>query len=194
MGLDIRAYGGVKLVKETDFNIECMWEWAEENIEGDKFTIPFSNPYFPTQSIGISDGVYTFEDCYSQFSRSYSGYSTLREAIAKASGVEPMTILEDSFNKPSTLDYGGSRQSYIKTLPYLSRYWFGTDTPYTLGLLLNFSDCEGVINLVCCKMILEGLMVIDERHPAILEHARSFHDLKETFKFAVVNNGFVEFS
>lgn len=137
MGLSIRAYGGVKLVKEKDSSICCLWEWADEHMSDSNVIVTYINPHFPQQGRGLVSGVYTYTDSVGGFNKSYSGYSIFRELLAKVSGIKPLSVLDACFISPSILDDICER-SYIENKPYSSRVWYDKSNIYPLEYLINF--------------------------------------------------------
>lgn len=170
MGLDITSYSKVKLVQGKNENIDCLWGWMEsEGLDG---TVLYPNKSFPIQSEGLEEGVYTFEDvCDVDFSCSYGGWSNIRNKLAKACG----------YNK-----------SNVESMPY-QQSAFNQDGCTRLNLLLNFSDCEGVINTTCCKIIAEDLAWLEENKTLDSNLAATVSDLRNMFEFAGYHNGVVEF-
>lgn len=153
MGLSISGYSKVKLIEvSTSDNIECKYEWMEDNnIESG--VVPYLNCDFPSHCTGLEDGVYTYEDCVDGGRRSYSGWSNFREVLAKNVGYTPIT--EDEI--PSGWDEYTKRNFLLN--PHQSRAF--NVKGGILYELINFSDCEGVINTEMCKKIYNDLQLVD---------------------------------
>ena len=186
MGLDIRGYSKVKLIEGSDDeSIECKYEWADELSGGswDVCTIPYLNEDFPKHSEDLVEGVYTFEDHAEGGSRSYSGWSNFREVLAKNVGYEPITLDE----VPDDWDEYTKRSFLLN--PHQSRVFNVKEGP--LFELINFSDCEGVINTTTCKKIYNDLELVD--HLDLEQRDQELlYKLLEAFKLGS-DDGFVTF-
>lgn len=183
MGLDIRGYSRVRLIEvSTSDNIECKYEWMDDNnIDG---VIPYLNLDFLSHCVGLQDGVYTYDTCESGGSRSYSGWSNFREVLAKSVGYVPMSV------KDVPNDWSEYEKTGFLLRPHQARV-FNVEEG-TLFELINFSDCEGVINTEMCKKIYKDLqsvdhLELDERDQWLL------YKLIQAFK-AGSDDGFVTFS
>ena len=186
MGLDIRGYSKVKLIEGSDDEaIECKYEWADGLSGGswDVCTIPYLNEDFPKHSEGLVSGVYTYYSCEDGGRRSYSGWSNFREVLAKNVGYEPITPDE----VPDDWDEY-TKQSFLLR-PYQSRV-FNVEEG-TLFELINFSDCEGVINTTVCKKIYSDLQLVDHLELELRDQ-ELLYKLLEAFKLGS-DEGFVTF-
>ena len=202
MGLDITAYSEVKLLQEKNEDIECLYTWSddfeEEYSDAYPTTVLSINESFPRQSEGLVEGVYmysSYDD--TSFRCSYSGWSEIRNFLAKACGYKKISVTEISLVNPTILDIDSSYwRDSVEKLPYQHAAFNGKPTD-RLHYLLNFSDCEGVINNRCCKTILEDLLWLkekDKENPCLEDYTLSkLNQLISVFGFAANNNGVVEF-
>ena len=198
MGLDIRAYSEVELLEEVNEMI-YIWERIEE-LESEDLSITtfYINTHFPLQGEGIVRGVYSYKNSDSVgFRIGYSGWSLLRNSLAKSCGYPETTVSEVALTHPSILDQDNLYwRNNVENLPYQQSAFMGTSSD-RLHYLLNFSDCEGVINTGCCKTIYQDLLWLkqkDKENPCIEDvFMVKFNQLIELFKFAAENNGVVKF-
>lgn len=185
MGLDIRLYTGVKLVKpKSEINHEdgvygYMEDLERECVDVSKTVILQGNTDFPNHFIG-EDGIYSYTQYEHVLSRSYSGYSNFRDALAKSVGYTPATKEE--------LITCGMYDDY--PLVYQAKVW--ATEGGTLYELINFSDCEGVIDTSTCKKIYGdlGLVDITMLHERDLE---GYYSLLSACKRAAETNGVLVF-
>lgn len=181
MGLDIRVYTNVKLVN-SDFD---DYEDHVDNCEEGNLTVLQPNEAFPLQGDGLIEGAYSYEKCEHILSRSYSGWSILRDELAFAVGYTPITEF-DLLGK----GYDTYQKEYILMRPYQAKAF-----TYKEGLLneiLNFSDCEGIINNRCCKKIYDDLLKVDKNLLADYS-LNTYTSLVEGFKLASTEEGVVQF-
>ncbi len=189
MGLDITSYSEVKLIQGESKNIDCLWEWMQ-NFKGDIVLRP--NRSFSIQSEGLVNGVYTYEDsCDINFSCNYSSWSNIRNKLAKACGYRKANIIDISFTNPEILTDEVWKAS-VEARPY-QQSAFNQDGSTRLNLLLNFSDCEGVINTTCCKIIAEDLAWLEETKSLDNDLLTIVSDLRDMFEFAGYHEGVVQF-
>lgn len=189
MGLDITSYSKVGLLQGESDNIDCLWEWMD-NFKGDIVLHP--NRSFPIQSEGLVKGVYTYENiCDVDFSCSYSGWSTIRDKLAKACGYNKATVADIALTNPEILTDTYWKSS-AEARPY-QQAAFNQDGITRLNLLLNFSDCEGIINTTCCKIIAEDLAWLEENKTLDEDLGKVVSDLRDMFEFAGYHEGVVVF-
>lgn len=202
MGLDITAYAEAKLLQEDNEDIECIHEWHDNFEKEYPDALPtevfWINKSFPKQGEGLVGGVYMYSYCDSEgFHCSYAGWSNIRNFLAKACGYKKASVTEIALTNPSILDSDNSYwRNSVENLPYQQSAFNGKCTD-RLHYLLNFSDCEGIINHQCCKTILEDLLWLkekDKENPCLEDYTFSkFNQLIGLFSFAVNNNGIVKF-
>ena len=184
MGLDITAYGKVKFVECSDSDeIECKWAWGEDKGLGD-FTVTFINEYFPLHSEGLLSGVYTYDDCVYGGSWGYSRWSNFRNELARIAGYTPMT------EEDSPEEWDNYTKSNFLSNPYQARV-FNVEGG-TLFELINFSDCDGVINTTVCKKIYKDLLSVTPEFE-FPHQQNQFKSLLSAFKLASEEEGFVTF-
>ena len=198
MGLGITAYGEVELLEEVN-EIICVWERMEELESEDISTTTFHiNTHFPLQGEGIVRGVYSYKSSDNVgFSTSYTVWGLLRNSLAKSCGYSETTVSEVALTQPSILDQDNLWwRNNVEKMPYQQSAFMGSPSD-RLHYLLNFSDCEGVINTECCKTIYQDLLWLkqkDKENPCIEDvFMVKFNQLIELFKFAAENNGVVNF-
>lgn len=110
---------------------------------------PYINPHYPAHAIGIQNGWYDYDDSHDFRAGSYGSYNNWREELCElALGVTPGVV----WNNPD---------AYVDH----DLYW-----------LINFSDCEGVINAENSGRILRGL--------------RELHDYGDLNSWGVLDNWF----
>ena len=164
MGLDISAYCNLTLVDDPD-DSDCRLYKSFEYQFGD-----------------LVEGWYEGDASPHHFSRSYSGWSAVRERLAEIAGWPewggdfPETIQDEDkiFYKHHP------RQAYAQFSKSITDY---ADLP--LLPLINFSDCEGAICNEVCKIIsnqLDSLKLDDNLTP-----------LADLFRWAAENDGVVVF-
>lgn len=176
MGLDLTAYSKVKLVlAENADNKDTLYDIVEEIGDGD-FTILHVCNDFPLHEEGLVSGIYSYHKSKGCCAGSYTGYNVLREAWAKICDYKPEPF---SANKP-----------------YTRGCWNNTNKEAPLWYLINYSDCEGVINTEICQKISEDFRellysgkfdVLDDYH---LDKTKEIYNL---FEFAARNEGVVKF-
>ena len=190
MGLDITSYSKVKLIQGDYEDIGCLWEWMEKQGLGD--TVLRTNESFPIQSEGLEDGIYTYENsCDTSFRCGYSGWSNIRDKLSKACGYKKANIIDISLTNPEILADEGWKSS-VEARPY-QQSAFNKDGSTRLNLLLNFSDCEGIINTTCCKIIAEDLAWLEETKVLDEDLLAIVSDLRDMFEFAGYHEGVVQF-
>ena len=128
MGLDVCVYSNIRYVDQYDDNIHA------DIFEQGGYLVTFLNVNnYPKQSEGlINNGIYSYVDFGHWRAGSYSSYSVFRDTLAKVAGYSPR---QDTEQKP-----------YKHCLDL----WEGVVTEGPFAELINFSDCEGIINTECC--------------------------------------------
>lgn len=179
MGLCLTVYTEVELVKDSE-DVECPWEWIDEQDNSSRLTYLHANPHFPKHF--NSSGVYSFKESKTILSRSYSGWSNLRDILAKACDYPPITLVECVAR--------GWDYEEAKIRPYQSKVFYELEG--LLHELINFSDCEGTIGAELCKKIHRDLCDVGYIEEAI--DIDAFNNLVTGFALAVDNNGVVGFS
>ena len=113
-----------------------------DSFEADEYGEPFGVDYFQLwvntdfqdHGKGLSDGFYTYENEHGFKAGSYSGYGNWRNQLAILAG------FKDS-----------------------SHAWAKEEEKYPFHELINFSDCEGVINSDICKKLLSDFLQFEEK-------------------------------
>ena len=168
MGLDITGYSEVKLLQEDTDEIECIWEWQdqfdEDYPDSSPTTVLYMNPSFPEQCSGLVTGVYMYESTDdAQLRYGYGVWSNIRNILAKACGYKKANIIDISFTNPEILDDDNHWwRTSVERHPY-QQSAFNKDGSDKLYYLLNFSDCEGIIDHEHCKIIYEDLLWLKEK-------------------------------
>lgn len=168
MGLDVTAYSKVKRIKRSPGQFDVDLYPKVEGVTA----VHHANPSYPLQGAGFA-----FRQCYS-YERSlqkrlgsYSSYNHKRNQLAMLAGWE-------------------SAEACWRTDVAL-------DNP-PLGFLINFSDCEGIINTECSKIIHSELVTLQ---PKVGKFAQQENDLYFEDWFATLlsvfevaaDGGYVEF-
>ena len=202
MGLDITGYSEVELLQADTEEIGCIWEWRdhfeEEYPDSGPTTMLYMNRSFPEQSGDLVDGVYTYYNTDDAYLRvGYSFWSNIRNLLAKACGYKKANIIDIALTAPEILDDDNHWwRMRVESHPY-QQSAFNKDGSNRLHYLLNFSDCEGVIDNEHCKIIYEDLLWLkgkDKENPCIDESLSVvFNKLLELFSFVANNNGVVKF-
>ncbi len=201
MGLGITVFTEVKLVQDKTEDIECLYEWAEEKEDelNETFdvkqgltpqvslTVLEVNPHFPKQSKTLCDGVYEYKKSERVLSRAYSGWSNVREELAKASGYLPLELTDEDKESLGTYEVCS-----LASRPHQAQVYQQTEG--ILWELINFSDCEGIINNVCCKKIYKDLGENVDVNKLTEYGLRAYNELLEGFKIANDENGVMRFS
>lgn len=181
MGLDIRLYTEVKLAESKDkiTHEDGMWGYVEDLECEVNLVVLQGNEHFKNHFMG-ADGVYYYKDHHTVISMSYGGYSRFRNALAKAAGYEKATRAE--------LYDAGMDDNY--PLLYQAKVW--CQSGGVLWELINFSDCEGVIDHSTCKKIYGDLQMLDI---ALIEenYLSKYYDLMSACKVASESNGVLVF-
>lgn len=134
MGLDITAYSKIKFIEV----LPSAEAWEDKYYMQDNDTNTFwiwpghvENPDFPQQIEGadlVPGGVYSYEDSYSFRAGSYSGYNQWREWLC------------------ASFTYAIPQNVWKSPVRFQNRHFF---------LLVNFSDCEGLIAGPSAARLLE---------------------------------------
>lgn len=188
MGLDLTGYRNIKKIDNPPLDEDGYL--SDEVHEQDMIQIRI-NPNYPERALSLEDkACYSYEDCYGNFGCAYSTYSAIRNRLAQAAGYKKTKLLKKvTFENQNEFKYRS-----ILSYPYEYGAWEAKK-----GLcweLINFSDCEGVIDCSICQKIYNDLCIIEEKFKTGLDsydwHLKLFDNLKEVFHFGS-QNGMVIF-
>lgn len=193
MGLDLTAYADIKLIKDSS-SVECIHVYQDQ-VELPQTVVLITNKHFTVQSEGLVDGLYSYSDCYGDFGCSYGNWSVVRNLLSRLAGnnkarIEDYRIEKDDSSLIHLVDMNGNLR-----YPY-QLHTFGNKSD-KLHLLINFSDCEGVINHESCVIIYNELKEFWDNAKEDLyfkDYERQLERLFKTFEFAALNSGVVNFS
>jgi hypothetical protein len=172
MGLDCTAFSKVEFVEMATFDEDgdIMVRWDEFDADGnrwwDTYVVARHHPEFPGRADPIIDkGVYAYEDSVGWKAGSYGSYSRFRSELAGLVGYTP----EDIWNGR-----------------------VGMDRPFSL--LVNFSDCEGIIGTTAAiKLLAEFREHEAHARPRLQPYdMQSYEEWIAAFALAA-DNGFVDF-
>ena len=173
MGLDIIAH---KCIVEATGS-EAFDEEGELKWEEGWFQV-YVNPDYPDRAKNISGGLaYKSKEKIGFRAGSYSGYSRWRNDLAKLAG-----YAENSYMK-----HGSECQSYDKTV-------WDDPKPGPFMELINFSDCEGVIdNEISSKLASDFAEFQSKANATDDEYfIQKYNDWRKAFELAS-DRGCVEF-
>ena len=178
MGLDIGVYTRVKKVDVPE-DVECIHEWIDDQEQ--KLTHLYANKHFPSHF--EESGAFEYEEYRHIFCRAYSGWSNLRDSLAKAVGYEKITE-QDCWERQWDFENA-------KIRPYQSKVFSVSEG--VLHELINFSDCEGVIKHDYCVKIYNDLVNHVDTEKLNEYDLKHYYQLVEGFRFAAENNGVIDF-
>lgn len=177
MGIDIIAFKNIK-------KVDCVFDIDGEPIDPvtreyiDNVTTFYKNPDFPGRADEIEDDCcYEYEDTEHFFRRSYGRYNYLRNMLAQLAGY-PLRQYDDDYQKN------------IDT--FCLDCWEGKEGPFSE--LINFSDCEGVIDSKNSKKLFSDFEKFQNKANKFQddEFLYFYNSIRDAFKMAS-DNGVVRF-
>lgn len=173
MGLDITAYKNIKL------NLDQNFDWESDDRYRDYFKA-YVNPDFPKQGSGIiNEGIYIFDDITGMRAGSYSSYNDWREELAEFGNYVPV-VYEVVKGIPETQNL-----SYQQGAVNAESGVFHE--------LLNFSDCDGIINSEVSKKLYNDFVNNDSAAKLFSDDYfyAKYCEWKKCFEFASHNGAVV---